>query len=118
MKRIALTLFSVIIAMVAMAQRQVTGTAVENDTQEPLPAATVKLMKTDSTLVKGVLTSSNGTFKIKAPANGKYILRITCVGFKNYTKNITVSVIFVGPRKGLTFSKRKSRIHRMSSRAS
>ena len=91
MKRIALTLFSVIIAMVAMAQRQVTGTAVENDTQEPLPAATVKLMKTDSTLVKGVLTSSNGTFKIKAPANGKYILRITCVGFKNYTKNITVS---------------------------
>ena len=37
MKRIALTLFSVIIAMVAMAQRQVTGTAVESDTQEFQP---------------------------------------------------------------------------------
>ena len=59
--------------------------------EEPLPSATVKLLKTDSTLVKGVLTNVNGGFKVTAPADGRYILRVSCVGFKNYTKRITVS---------------------------
>ena len=78
-------------AMFAMAQRAITGTTVESDSQEPLPQATVKLLKTDSTLVKGVLTNVNGVFKITAPSDGRYILRVSCVGFKNYTKRITVS---------------------------
>ena len=78
-------------AMLAMAQRAITGTTVESDSQEPLPQATVKLLKTDSTLVKGVLTNINGVFKITAPSDGRYILRVSCVGFKNYTKRITVS---------------------------
>ncbi len=91
MKRLSLTLVCALVVMVAWAQRQITGTAVESDTQEPLPAATVKLLKSDSTLVKGVLTSTNGGFKIKAPSDGRYIIKVTCVGFKNYTKRITGS---------------------------
>ena len=91
MKRLTLTLVCAFAVMVAWAQRQITGTAVESDTQEPLPAATVKLLKSDSTLVKGVLTSTNGGFKIKVPSDGRYIIKVTCVGFKNYTKRITVS---------------------------
>lgn len=91
MKRLSLTLVCALVVMVAWAQRQITGTAVESDTQEPLPAATVKLLKSDSTLVKGVLTSTNGGFNIKAPSDGRYIIKVTCVGFKNYTKRITVS---------------------------
>lgn len=75
----------------AMAQRTISGKVVENDSKEALAMATVKLLKTDSTLVKGALTSDNGSFKVVAPADGRYILRITCVGFKNYTKNITIS---------------------------
>ena len=71
MKRLTLTLVCAFAVMVAWAQRQITGTAVESDTQEPLPAATVKLLKSDSTLVKGVLTSTNGGCKIKAPSGAR-----------------------------------------------
>lgn len=53
--------------------------------------ATVKLMKTDSTLVKGVLTTETGTFAITAPADGRYILTISSVGYKPHTANITVA---------------------------
>ncbi|MGN0282377.1 MAG: TonB-dependent receptor [Prevotella sp.] len=91
MKRLLLFFAFTMSAMFALAQRAITGTTVESDSQEPLPQATVKLLKTDSTLVKGVLTNVNGVFKITAPADGRYILRVSCVGFKNYTKRITVS---------------------------
>ena len=91
MKRILLVFTFAVTTLFAMAQRVVSGTAVEGDSQEPLPSATVKLLKSDSTLVKGVLTSANGKFKVTAPADGRYILKISCVGFKNYTKRINVS---------------------------
>ena len=60
MKKIALVLLFSLSATMMWAQRVVSGTAVEEDSKEPLPSATVKLLKTDSTLVKGVLTNVNG----------------------------------------------------------
>ena len=74
----------------AFAQRTITGKVVENESGEALVSTTVKLLKADSTLAAGVLTGVDGSFSVKAPADGKYILRITCVGFKNYTKTITI----------------------------
>lgn len=91
MKKALMTLVLVAVALTVNAQRTITGKVVESDTGEPLPSTTVKLMKSDSTLVKGVLTNIDGNFRLSAPADGKYILRMSCVGFKNYTKNITVS---------------------------
>lgn len=73
------------------AQRNITGKVVEKETQEALAMATVKLMKTDSTLVKGGVTTTEGNFKLTAPENGRYILKVTTVGFKSYTRNITIS---------------------------
>ena len=74
----------------AFAQRTIKGKVVENESGEALVSTTVKLLKADSTLAAGVLTGVDGSFSVKAPADGKYILRITCVGFKNYTKTITI----------------------------
>ena len=74
----------------AFAQRTIKGKVVENESGEALVSTTVKLLKADSTLAAGVLTGVDGSFSVKAPADGKYILRITCVGFKNCTKNITI----------------------------
>lgn len=91
MKKALMTLVLVAVALTVNAQRTITGKVVESDSGEPLPSTTVKLMKSDSTLVKGVLTNMDGNFRLSAPADGKYILRMSCVGFKNYTKNITVS---------------------------
>ena len=74
-----------------MAQRHVSGVVVESDTQEPVAQTTVKLLRTDSTLVTGGLTSMEGKFRVSAPKAGTYILQITCVGFKPYTKRVSVT---------------------------
>lgn len=77
--------------VVVMAQRHVSGVVVESDTQEPVAQTTVKLLRSDSTLVTGGLTSLEGKFRVSAPKAGKYILQVTCVGFKPYTKRVTVT---------------------------
>lgn len=51
---------------------------------------TVQLLRQDSTLAAGALTAENGNFTVKAPANGRYILKVTSVGFKSYMGNVTV----------------------------
>jgi len=91
MKRFLLLVAIVAMAIPTIAQRTVSGRVVESDSKEALAMTTVKLLKTDSTLVKGALTADNGSFKVTAPADGRYILKITCVGFKNYTRNITIA---------------------------
>lgn len=74
----------------AMAQRTITGKVVDND-NESLAMTTVKLLSKDSTLVKGVLTNDNGSFKLQAPKAGRYIVSISCVGFKTYNKSFNIS---------------------------
>ena len=90
-RRLLFLLLLPLAAVTALAQRSVTGTVYESDSQEPVPQTTVRLLKTDSTLVTGALTGFDGKFSVKAPSNGKYIVQVTCVGFKPYTKNVTVS---------------------------
>ena len=90
-KRLLLILLMPLMAVVALAQRNITGLVVEGDTEEGVPQTTVKLLKPDSTLAKGALTDLEGRFTVKAPQNGKYIIQVTCVGFKPYTKEVTVS---------------------------
>lgn len=90
MKRFFLCMLMVASAMFAMAQH-VTGTVIESDSQEPVAQTTVRLLKTDSTLVTGGLTDLDGKFRVKSPAAGKYIVQVTCVGFKPFTKSITVT---------------------------
>ena len=75
----------------AMAQRTVTGTVVESDTKEPLSLTTVQLLRKDSTMAVGGLTADNGSFKLTAPADGLYILKVTSVGFKTVTRNVTIA---------------------------
>ena len=73
MKRIALFLLLTMVVTLAMAQRNVTGTVMESDTQEPMAQTSIRLLKTDSTFVAGALTNLQGYFYVKAPAAGKYI---------------------------------------------
>lgn len=88
MRRILLLIVAVWTALTSMAQH-VTGKVIESDSQEPVAQTTVKLLKTDSTLAAGVLTKLDGSFSVKAPSAGTYILQVTCVGFKAYTKRIS-----------------------------
>jgi len=74
----------------ATAQRTITGKVIESDTKEAVIQATVALLKTDSTLVGNAVTSESGSFKLTAPADGSYIVRITYVGFKTYMRRISM----------------------------
>ncbi len=78
-------------ATAALAQRTITGTVVEKETKEAVIQATVALLNTDSTLVANAVTDMSGQFKVTAPKDAAYIVRITYIGFKTYTKRITVA---------------------------
>ena len=90
MRRLILFPLFLVMAVAAMAQRQVTGTVMESESQEPLAQASVRLLKTDSTFVAGGLTDLQGRFRVKAPSAGKYIVQITSVGYKTIGKRVTV----------------------------
>jgi len=92
MKRSLFLLFAMLLtAVTAMAQGNITGKVIENDSREPVAQTTVRLLRTDSTLVGGSLTDLNGQFSIRAPKDGQYILQVTCVGFKSYAKRLKIS---------------------------
>lgn len=73
------------------AQRTITGTVIDRDTEEAVMQATVSLLKSDSTFVKGVISDTEGNFAVAAPSNGTYLLKITSVAYKPLIKKITIS---------------------------
>ena len=91
MKKLLLLILMSVSVIQAMAQRNITGKVLESDSQEPVAQTTVRLLKTDSTLVTGTLTNLDGLFRVKAPSAGNFIVQITCVGFKPFTKNVNVT---------------------------
>ena len=90
MKRVVLLTIAVVAALTIHAQHKITGKVIDYQTGETVPMATVKLLKTDSTMVKGVLTNEDGEFSVES-ADGKFIVQVTSVGYKPYTKRVTVS---------------------------
>ncbi len=91
MKKLLLLILMSVSVIQAMAQRNITGKVLESDSQEPVAQTTVRLLKADSSLVTGSLTNLDGLFRVKAPSAGNFIVQITCVGFKPYTKNVKVT---------------------------
>jgi len=68
----------------------ISGRLTDRDTKEGVMMATVQMLKTDSTFVKGTLTNDNGEFRIEAPEKGKYILRFTSVGYKGVYRTVNI----------------------------
>jgi len=91
MKRILLGLSLMLAATMTYAQGALTGKIVDNDSGEPVMSATVSLLKTDSTMVTGVASGQDGTFSLRAPSNGRYIVRITYVGYLPQYRSVSVS---------------------------
>ena len=90
MNRLVAVFVAMVCAMGAWAQATITGKVVEKESQEALVSTTVKLLRMDSTLVAGAVTGKDGSFSIESPGDGRFIVRVSCVGYKNYTKNITI----------------------------
>ena len=69
----------------AMAQSKlnVSGTILEEGTEEPIISATVRILSLpDSSMVGGAATGLDGTYNIKDVKKGNYLLKITFIGYK------------------------------------
>ena len=76
-------LFLILLIMPAYAQKgvDITGTVIEEGTNEPIEQATVRLLSVkDSSMIGGVATSRNGSFMLKNIKNGSYLLHVACFG--------------------------------------
>ena len=94
MRRIVLLIIAVIATAVsALAQeRLISGVVIDGDSKEPAYQATVRLLKTDSSLVTGAISDERGSFQLNAPADGDYIVKITSIGYEAWTKPIKVQL--------------------------
>ena len=79
------------VAMVSFAQnRMISGAITDRDSKEPVEQTTVQLLKMDSSYVAGAISNEKGLFRLNAPENGKYLLKITSVGYKTTVKRIVI----------------------------
>lgn len=90
-KTLLLTVLLLATIVVNAQDRFIRGTVVDRDTQEPMMQTTVQLLKTDSTYVGGAITDEKGLFRITAPASGKYLLKISNVGYQTTVKRVEIS---------------------------
>ena len=92
MKRSILSMLLMLVAIASLAQeRLISGKITDRDTKDPVEQVTIQLLKTDSTYVSGAISNERGLFHVNAPANGKYLLKITSVGYKPTVKRIQIS---------------------------
>ena len=90
MRRFLVFMITAMLAVLSVhAQRMVSGKVIEQDTQDAVIQATASILSGEKVVSNGV-TNTDGAFRVKAPGDGTYTLKITYVGFKTYTKKITI----------------------------
>ena len=91
MKKSILMMLLLLVSIASFAQeRLVSGAIIDRDTKDPIEQVTVQLLKTDSTYVTGAISNEKGLFHLNAPENGKYLLKITSVGYKPTVKRVVI----------------------------
>lgn len=90
MRRLLLFMMAVSLTVLSVhAQRVVSGKVIEQDTQDAVIQATASILSGEKVVANGV-TNTDGAFRVTAPSDGTYTLKITYVGFKTYTKKFTL----------------------------
>jgi outer membrane receptor protein involved in Fe transport len=77
---------------------KISGKAADATTGKPVEYASVVLLKEDSTVVTGMYTQPDGSFSF-SPAAGKYILRITFMGYNKLEKPVNSNKPLIGTLK-------------------
>lgn len=82
---IGISLFALLSLPVKAQQKRVEikGTIIEKSSQEPIEAATIRLLSgKDSTMKAGVASENKGLFSLKNIAPGTYLLHVSYIGFE------------------------------------
>lgn len=70
----------------------VTGKVIDSQDGTSLPNSTVMLMSSDTArMVSGGITDKNGSYKLSKISKGKYILKVSFIGYKTFYHAITVN---------------------------
>ncbi|MCI1681102.1 MAG: outer membrane beta-barrel protein [Bacteroides sp.] len=78
----------------------VSGRVIEDDTKGPAVQATIQLLSLpDSTFVTGIATIQNGSFKLPKVKAGKYVLKVSYIGF--IPKLIPIHLLATTPVKNI-----------------
>lgn len=80
------------VAVAANADAKITGTLIDADDKSPLMEAALRLVKAnrDSTYVGGTTSDTDGKFSIPVSAKGRYVLKITYLGYNDLVRTLTV----------------------------
>lgn len=71
---------------------KISGNVADDSTKKPIRSVRVTLRSLpDSTLVKGVMTTAQGSFSLDVPANKKYTLEVRRVGYATVSQVISQS---------------------------
>ncbi|MDR0988464.1 MAG: TonB-dependent receptor [Prevotellaceae bacterium] len=88
----ALLLITVLPSLSQTKNITVTGRVIENDTKEPVVQATIQLLSLpDSTFVTGIATNQQGNFTLPKVAKGKYLLKVSYIGFNPYEQSFQLA---------------------------
>ena len=71
-------------------EREITGILIDGDSKEPAFNATVRLLKTDSTMITGTISNDAGVFKVNAPSDGDFVIKVSSVGFDPLVKSVSI----------------------------
>ena len=92
MKKYFLSLMLLLCSNPLLAQKYFISGKVSNaSTQAAVEFATAGLLRADSTLISGATSNEKGEFKINAKSAGKYILRISYIGYKTHFTPVTLT---------------------------
>ena len=79
---------------VAAQQGSLSGRVIDSETREAMVRTTLQLYRIgqkDTTFVKGVFSDANGRFTISSVNAGNYLLKLSYLGYKTLSKNVTVA---------------------------
>lgn len=91
-KTYLILILSVICTMTFAQSASVISGQVVDKSNMPIERATIVLLNLpDSTMIKGTLTNQKGSFSLNQIEDGKYVVRISFVGYKSYTRQVVIS---------------------------
>lgn len=97
MRRVFITtIIALLHAFVGFAQEEatttITGKIIDSEVKEPLEYTTIQLLQLpDSSLATGSTSNLDGSFELKNVKAGKYIARISFVGYETLDKRVNVT---------------------------
>ena len=77
-------------AFTATAQHQLRGTVKDGADGSPVPFATAALLRTDSTVITGVMADGDGKFVLANVSAGDYIVQFSFIGYNKEYRRVNV----------------------------